>query len=86
MAYEYSEVKVKKLQEIISVESSARSGETIELNIVSWNDRKGRLEIRRWSESGSRAGKGIIFYSKQELIDLIERLSDQLEEIEELEI
>ncbi len=86
MASEYSEVKVKKLQEIISVESSVRSGETIELNIVSWNDRKGSLEIRRWSESGSRAGRGIIFYSKQELIDLIERLSDQLEEIEGLEM
>lgn len=82
----YGELKVKKLQEIISVESGTRPDETIELNVVSWEDRKGKLEIRRWSENGSKAGKGIIFYSKQELLDLIERLSDQLEEIEELEM
>jgi hypothetical protein len=30
-----------------------------ELNIVAWNDREPKLDIREWSEDHSRMGKGV---------------------------
>ena len=37
-----------------------------ELNLVSWNDRKAKADIRDWDEAHEKMGKGITF-SKEEL-------------------
>ena len=61
---------------------SSRTGWTKELNLVSWNNRKAKADIREWDEEHQKMGKGITF-SKAELIELREILNNlDLEEID----
>ena len=43
----------------IAVLSEASKGWTKELNLISWNDREPKYDIREWSPDGSKMGKGI---------------------------
>lgn len=40
-----------------------------ELNLISWNDRKAKGDIRDWDETHEKMGKGVTL-SKAELIEL----------------
>jgi hypothetical protein len=61
---------------------SSRTGWTKELNLVSWNSRKAKADIREWDEEHQKMGKGITL-SKAELIELREILNNlDLEEID----
>jgi len=53
-----------------------------EVNIVSWNDRKPKLDIRDWDETHEKMGKGITL-SKAEVEEL-KKLLDVMD-IDELE-
>jgi len=48
---------------------SERKGWTKEINIVSWNNRKAKADIREWDETHEKMGKGITL-SMEELIEL----------------
>ena len=39
--------------------SSSKSGWNRELNMVSWNGNKAKLDIRDWAPDGQKMGKGI---------------------------
>lgn len=54
-----------------------------EVNIVSWNDRKPKLDIREWDENHERMGKGITL-NKEELLKLKQILLDL--NVEEMDI
>ena len=43
----------------IGVLSESSRGWTKELNMVSWNDREPKFDLREWSPDHSRMGKGI---------------------------
>ncbi len=58
----------------IGVLSKAGSGWSKELNLVSWNDREAKYDIRDWSADGSKMGKGVTL-SKEELSALKELLN-----------
>jgi hypothetical protein len=65
----------------IGVLSKARSGWAKELNLVSWNDREAKYDIRDWSAEDSpeggtsrKMGKGVTL-SKEELLALRELLN-----------
>lgn len=58
-------------------------GWTKEVNLVSWNDRKPKLDIREWDENHEKMSKGLTF-NKEELKKLKELL-DNLD-IEKLDI
>jgi hypothetical protein len=45
------------------------------LNLVSWNDRPAKYDIRDWSEAHDKMGKGVTI-SKDELIALRDILND----------
>ena len=45
--------------ERIAVLSESSKGWTKELNLISWNDREPKYDIRKWSPDGSKMGKGI---------------------------
>lgn len=45
--------------ERIAVLSSSSKGWTKELNLISWNDREPKYDIREWSPDGEKMGKGI---------------------------
>ncbi|MGL5543322.1 MAG: YdbC family protein, partial [Fusobacteriaceae bacterium] len=56
---------------------------TREVNIVSWNNRKGKVDIRDWDENHEKMGKGITL-SKEELKALKEILEEI--DIDELDV
>jgi len=58
----------------IGVLSKAGSGWAKELNLVSWNDREAKYDLRDWSADGSKMGKGVTL-SKEELVALKELLN-----------
>ncbi len=48
-----------KIVESLGVISDAARGWKKELNLVSWNDRDAKLDIRDWSEDHQKMGKGV---------------------------
>ncbi|HAP43540.1 MAG: hypothetical protein A2087_10230 [Spirochaetes bacterium GWD1_61_31] len=49
----------------IGVLGSARGGWTTELNLVSWNGREPKLDLRPWDPSHQRMGKGIALSAEE---------------------
>lgn len=68
-----SEFKYEIVEEIAQVSESAR-GWMKELNLISWNDRSPKYDLREWSPDHEKMGKGITL-SKEELISLREVLN-----------
>jgi hypothetical protein len=58
----------------IGVLSKAGSGWAKELNLVSWNDREPKYDLRDWSADHDKMGKGVTL-SREELIALKELLN-----------
>ena len=68
-----SDIKYEIVKKI-GVLSKAGSGWAKELNLVSWNDREAKYDLRDWSADGSKMGKGVTL-SKDELVALKELLN-----------
>jgi len=58
----------------IGVLSKTASGWVKELNLISWNERDPKYDIREWSPDGEKMGKGVTL-SKEELLALKELLN-----------
>ena len=58
-----------EITENIGALSSGAKGWTKELNLVSWNDRPAKYDIREWDETHEKMGKGVTL-SKDEVIAL----------------
>ena len=69
-----SEIKYEIVKKI-GVLSKASSGWTKELNLISWNDRDAKYDIREWSPDGEKMGKGVTL-SREELLALKELLNN----------
>jgi len=70
-----SEIKYEIIQTICVLSTSA-SGWAKELNLVSWNQREPKYDLRDWSADHTRMGKGVTL-SKDELAalkDILPRL------------
>ena len=67
-----SEIKYEIVKNIAVLSTSA-SGWSKELNLVSWNDRDAKYDLRDWSADHSKMGKGVTL-SKEELLALKEFL------------
>lgn len=61
----------------LGVISESPSGWTKELNLISWNDREPKYDLRDWSPDGEKMGKGVTL-TREELLALKELL-DHLE-------
>ena len=68
-----SEIKYEMVKKI-GVLSKAGSGWTKELNLIRWNDREPKYDLRDWSADGEKMGKGITL-SREELSALKELLN-----------
>lgn len=66
-----------EIKETIGVLGESAKGWTKELNLISWNDKAPKYDIREWSPDHSKMGKGVTF-SKEEL----EKLRDVLAGVE----
>lgn len=62
--------------------SEGSKGWQKEINLVSWNDRKPKVDIRDWAPEHEKMGKGVTL-NKEELIQLKELLNTiDLDEME----
>ncbi|MEH7180337.1 YdbC family protein [Neobacillus vireti] len=55
--------------ETIGVISEGAKGWNKELNLISWNDREPKYDLRDWDQNHEKMGKGITL-SQEELIQL----------------
>lgn len=63
-----ADIKFEIVKKIGVLSTSAR-GWTKELNLISWNDREPKYDIRDWAPDGETMGKGVTL-SKEELLAL----------------
>jgi hypothetical protein len=68
-----SEIKYEIVKKI-GVLSKSNSGWAKELNLISWNDRDPKYDLRDWSADGAKMGKGVTL-SQGELVALRELLN-----------
>lgn len=59
----------------IGVLGETSNGWKKELNVVSWNDRNPKLDIREWDENHEKMSKGVTF-NQEETIELKKLLED----------
>ncbi len=62
----------------IGVLSTSSHGWNKELNLISWNDREPKFDIREWSPDGTTMGKGVTLTS-EELLTLKELIDQHLD-------
>jgi len=68
-----SEIKFEVIKKI-GVLSKSDSNWAKELNLISWNERDPKYDIRDWAPDGEKMGKGVTL-SKEELLALKELLN-----------
>jgi hypothetical protein len=68
-----SEIKYEIIKKI-GVLSKSASGWEKQLNLIRWNDRDPKYDIREWAPDGVKMGKGVTL-SKEELLALKELLN-----------
>ena len=68
-----SEIKYEVIKKV-GVLSTAGSGWTKELNLISWNEREPKYDLRDWSPDREKMGKGVTL-SRDELLALKELLN-----------
>lgn len=68
-----SEIKYEIIKQI-GVLSKAGSGWSKELNLISWNDREPKYDLRDWSPDREKMGKGVTL-SREEMLALKELLN-----------
>ena len=73
-----AEIKFE-IVERLGVLSTNEKGWTKELNIVSWNEREAKYDLREWNPDHTRMSKGITFTEK-EAEKLFYILEDDLKE------
>jgi hypothetical protein len=64
-----------KITERIDIISESPKGWTKELNLISWNDREPKYDLRDWAPEHEKMGKGITL-NKEELRKLRDVLND----------
>lgn len=60
-----AEIKYE-IQENVGVLSESNKGWTKELNLISWNGREAKYDLREWAPEHEKMGKGVTL-SKEEL-------------------
>ena len=68
-----SEIKYEIIKKV-GVLSTSASGWAKEVNLISWNDRDPKYDIREWSADHEKMGKGVTL-SKEEFLGLKELLN-----------
>lgn len=67
-----AEIKYE-IKEQLAVLSEGAKGWTKELNLISWNDREPKYDIREWAPDHEKMGKGVTL-SNDDIINLREAL------------
>ncbi|MEP7135006.1 MAG: YdbC family protein [Chloroflexota bacterium] len=71
-----SEIKYEIIKKI-GVLSTSASGWSKELNLISWNDRDPKYDLRDWSADHSKMGKGVTLSAEE--LSALKKLLNSLE-------
>lgn len=63
-----------EIKETIGVLSESSKGWAKELNLVSWNDKEPKYDLREWDPAHEKMGKGITL-TKEEMVKLRDLLN-----------
>jgi hypothetical protein len=74
---EEKEITFRIAKAIGPLSATSAKGWTKELNLVSWNDREPKYDIREWSADHQKMGKGVTL-SSEEAAALVRLLSESL--------
>lgn len=64
-----------EIKDTVGIISENNKGWSKELNLISWNDRDPKFDIRDWSPEHEKMGKGLTL-TKDELVKLRDILND----------
>lgn len=73
-AFEMAEIKYEIIEKVGTVSESPK-GWTKELNLISWNNRDPKYDLRDWAPEHEKMGKGVTL-TKDELKKLRDILND----------
>jgi Uncharacterized protein conserved in bacteria len=77
MEVRYAMADIKyEIVKTIGILSEGAKGWTKELNLISWNDREPKFDIREWAPDHEKMGKGVTL-SNEEILKLKELLEQQ---------
>ncbi len=71
-----ADIKYEIVKEL-GIISESTKGWTKELNLISWNDREPKFDIREWAPEHEKMGKGVTLSN-----DEIEKLKELLSQLE----
>ncbi len=74
---EDKEIRFEIVRRFGGLSAPGRTGWTKELNMVAWNGREPKYDIREWSADHSKMGKGLTL-SREEALALKDLLADCL--------
>lgn len=66
-----------KIIKKLGVLSESKNGWKKEVNLISWNDRSPKYDIREWSPEGEKMGKGVTL-SEEEMTILKEIMDNEI--------
>ena len=72
-------ISVDIKENYLSVHSDS-DGWNLEINLVSWNNREPKYDIRKWNEDHSKSGKGLTL-SEDEIVIMFQHYKEVLEKI-----
>lgn len=64
-----------EIKKELGVLSKTAKGWTKEVNLISWNDREAKIDIREWSPNREKMGKGITL-TNEEVKELVKLLKE----------
>jgi hypothetical protein len=67
------------IEKTLGVLSEEKSGWKKEVNLVSWNNRNPKIDIRDWSPGHEKMGKGVTL-TKEEAVKLVEFLAAAIDD------
>jgi len=73
-----SEIKFEIVKKIGALSTSA-SGWAKELNLISWNDREPKYDIREWSADHGKMGKGVTLSTEELRLRTLRELLNSIE-------
>ena len=73
------EIKFEIVKQFGTLGASSKGGWSKELNLVSWNEREPKLDLREWAPDHSRMGKGVTL-SREEAAALSSLLATALKD------
>lgn len=66
-----------KIVKKLGVLSESKNGWKKEINLISWNERSPKYDIREWSPEGEKMGKGVTL-SEEEMTILKEIMNNEI--------